>query len=145
MRDSSHAITRSTVHRGVTSIPHSLSAPSANATLLPIELRIADVRNAADDRLAIELEHQPQHAVRRGVLWTEVDEHVIRGQLRLDRERGRECQSAAVVTRNQGNALRAALRIEARSRELYLHGSLTRRHLLARSLARAQPLTHVFG
>jgi len=39
MRDSSSAITRSTVQRGVESIPNSRSAPNANATLLPIELR----------------------------------------------------------------------------------------------------------
>ena len=39
MRDSSDAITRRTLQRSVVSIPNSLSAPNANATLLPIELR----------------------------------------------------------------------------------------------------------
>ena len=39
MRESSIAITRSTLHRSVISIPNNRSAPSANATLLPIELR----------------------------------------------------------------------------------------------------------
>ena len=39
MRDSSIAITRSTVQRGVTSIPNSRSAASENAQLLPGELR----------------------------------------------------------------------------------------------------------
>ena len=39
MRDISHAITRSTLHRSVISMPNSRSAPSAKATLLPGEFR----------------------------------------------------------------------------------------------------------
>ncbi len=39
MRDSSSAITRSTLHRSVISMPNSRSAPNAKATLLPGELR----------------------------------------------------------------------------------------------------------
>jgi hypothetical protein len=39
MRDSSIAITRSTVARGVHSTPNSRSAPSTNATLFPGEFR----------------------------------------------------------------------------------------------------------
>ena len=39
IRESSDAMTRSTSQRSVTSIPNSRSAPMANATLLPIELR----------------------------------------------------------------------------------------------------------
>jgi hypothetical protein len=39
MRESSIAITRSTLQRSVISMLNSRSAPSAKATLLPIELR----------------------------------------------------------------------------------------------------------
>ena len=116
MRDSSHAMTRSTLQRSVISMPNSRSAPSANATLLPervevvlavgprddlvvlavladlleAAVQIADVRDAAHDRLAVELEHQAQHAVRRRVLRPDVDEHVLAVELRL--ERGRRLQ-----------------------------------------------------
>ena len=39
MRESSHAMTRSTLQRSVISMPNSRSALSANATLLPGEFR----------------------------------------------------------------------------------------------------------
>ena len=103
MRLISQAITRSTLHRSVTSMPISFSTASARRTLLAMRrqvvgavgerddlvvvavlaqlleagVQVADVRDAALDRLAVELEHQPQHAVRRGVLRADVDQHVL--------------------------------------------------------------------
>src|SRR5688572_18559245 len=47
------------------------------ANFLEPAVQVADVRDAAHDSLALELEHQPQHAVRSGMLRPEVDEHVI--------------------------------------------------------------------
>ena len=43
--------------------------------LLDARMQIADRRHARSDRLAIELEHEPQHAVRAGVLRPHVDGH----------------------------------------------------------------------
>jgi hypothetical protein len=45
--------------------------------LLEAGVEIADVRNHPDHRLAVQLDHQPQHAVRRRVLGTDVDQHVL--------------------------------------------------------------------
>ncbi len=131
MRDSSHAITRSTLQRSVISMPNSRSAPSANATLLPgrVEIvlaigpgddlvvlavladlleaavQVADVRDAAHDRLAVELEHEAQHAVRRRMLRPDVDEHVLALELRLQRRRRLDGDDvAAVVRRRAGRA-----------------------------------------
>ena len=55
------------------------------ADLLEAAVQVADVRDAAHDRLAVELEHQAQHAVRRRMLRADVDEHVLALELRLER------------------------------------------------------------
>ena len=57
------------------------------ADLLEPAVQVADVRNAPHHRLAVELEHQPEHAVRRRVLGPEVDEHVLAFEIGLDRRR----------------------------------------------------------
>ena len=90
----SQAITRSTWQRSVISMPISFSAASASADvvrhgrqvvgavgerddlvvvavlaeLLEAGVQVADVRDTALDRLALELDHQPEHAVGRRVL-----------------------------------------------------------------------------
>src|SRR5687767_17983 len=53
------------------------------ANLLEPAVEVADVRDAAHDRLALQLENQTKHPVGSGVLWPEVDEHMIGGELRL--------------------------------------------------------------
>jgi len=45
--------------------------------LLHAAVQVADVRHAVDHTLAVELEHQPQHAVRRRVRGAHVDRHDI--------------------------------------------------------------------
>ena len=45
--------------------------------LLGAAVVVADVRHGVDDLLAVELQHDPQHAVRAGVLRTDVQEHEI--------------------------------------------------------------------
>ena len=57
------------------------------ADLLEAAVQVADVRDAAHDRLAVELEHQAQHAVRRRMLRPDVDEHVLALEIGLDRRR----------------------------------------------------------
>ena len=55
------------------------------ADLLEAAVQIADVRNAAHHRLTVELEHEAKHAVRRRMLRSDVDQHVIALELGLER------------------------------------------------------------
>ena len=41
------------------------------------------MRNASDHRFAVELEYEPQHAMRRRMLWADVDDHVLASEIRL--------------------------------------------------------------
>ena len=54
--------------------------------LLGAAVQQPDVRVGADHRLAVELEHQPEHAVRRGVLRPKVDREVLDLRLLVDDE-----------------------------------------------------------
>src|SRR5262249_37804245 len=45
--------------------------------LLDAGMQIANVWLRLDDRLAIQREHQPQHAMRRRVLWSHIDGHGV--------------------------------------------------------------------
>ena len=56
---------------------HDLVVLPVLAQLLEARVQVTDVRDAAPHRLAVELEHQPEHAVRRGVLRPDVDQHVL--------------------------------------------------------------------
>ena len=140
MRDSSIAITRSTVQRGVISMPNSRSAPSTKATLFPMRVevvlavgprddlvvlpvladlleaavQVADVRDAAHHGLAVELEHQPQHAVRGRMLRADVDEHVLALELRLEPRRLQRA-SCPRAGDHERHALRLPVAIRARS------------------------------
>src|SRR5688500_11378909 len=44
-------------------------------------MQIADVRDAALDGLPFQLEHQPEHAVGGGMLWPDVDQHVLGAEI----------------------------------------------------------------
>ena len=86
------------------------------ADLLEAAVQIADVRNAAHHRLAVELEHQAQHAVRRRMLRPDVDEHVLTLEIGLDRRRlGSTATALPALVDRERHALRPALRIEAAS------------------------------
>ncbi len=160
MRESSIAITRSTLQRSVISMPNNRSAPSTKATLLPrvqvvlaigprddlvvlavladlLEpaVQVADVRDAADDRLAIELEHEPEHAMRGRVLRADVDEHVLGVHLRLGHHPGLERDRLAA--QRERCALRPALGVESRRGE----GDFDRARGLTRPPVR--PVLHV--
>ena len=103
MRNSSHSMTRMTFARSGTSMPASFSTARqvgevvhhaaeivdavgvgdvgvpglALAHLLGAAVVIADVGDRVDDLLAVELQHDPQDAVRAGVLRAEVEEHEV--------------------------------------------------------------------
>ena len=47
------------------------------AQLLESGVQVADVRDAAEDGLAVQLDHEPQHAVCGGMLGPHVHEHVL--------------------------------------------------------------------
>ena len=49
----------------------------ALAHLLGAAVVVADVRNRVDDLLAVQLQHDAQHAVRAGMLRAEVEEHEV--------------------------------------------------------------------
>ena len=89
------------------------------ADLLEAAVQVADVRNAAHDRLAVELEHEAQHAVRRRMLRPDVDEHVLTRRApapstaaprarRRCRSRRRRAARAAGVPARRGRWSRAA-------------------------------------
>ena len=72
-------------------------------------MQIADVRDAANDGLAIELQHETENAVRGWMLRPDVDEHVLTFEIRLDTRRRLDGDRGAAVVRDEGHALRAAL------------------------------------
>src|SRR6202040_3512383 len=104
-------------------------------------MEIAEVGNPTDDGFTVELEHETQNTVRGGVLRTDVDEHVLTFQIRLDARRRLEGDRRSTIVSHQRDALRPSLRVETRCRELYFDGTLG--HLLARPLALAQSVPHV--
>ena len=53
------------------------------AQLLERGVEVSDVGNDAHHRFAVELAHEPQHSVGGGVLGADVDEHVLRAEIRL--------------------------------------------------------------
>ena len=54
------------------------------ADLFGAAMQIADVRRHFGDDLAVGPQHQPQHAVRAGMLRAHVDEHLVRADVELD-------------------------------------------------------------
>ena len=72
-------------------------------------MQISDVRNAADNGFSVELEHQAQHAVRCGMLWPNVDEHVLTVQIGLDAGRSLKREAASSIISEDRHALRPAL------------------------------------
>src|SRR5215211_3228036 len=65
--------------------------------LLEAAVEIADVRDAPNDRLALELENQAKHAVGCGVLRAQVDQHMICRELGLERWRRGNGEIASVA------------------------------------------------
>jgi hypothetical protein len=83
------------------------------AELLESGVQVPDVRDAALDGLALELEHQPQDAVGRGMLGADVDEHVLGAEiLVVPRRRVRHAER---------RSHRPSLRVDSRCREGHLH------------------------
>src|SRR5205823_9811820 len=111
------------------------------ADLLETAVQVADMRDAANDRLAIELQYQPQDAVCRRMLRTDVDEHVLTFEIGLDSRRRLEGETPTSIIGEHRNALGSSLRIETGSGELNFDGAF--RHLLARPLAFAQSVAHL--
>ena len=114
---------------------------SVFADLLEAAVQITDVGNAAHDGLTIELEHQAENSMRRRMLGTDVDEHVIAFEIGLDARRWLESDGGATIVGDERNALRSPLRVETGGRKLYFDRALPT--LLARPLAFAQSLAHV--
>ena len=54
------------------------------ADLLRAAVQIADVRRDFGDDFAVGPQHQPQHAVRAGMLRSHVHEHLVRADVELD-------------------------------------------------------------
>ena len=139
IRPSSPAIVRSTLQRGVSSMPISFSVARVPGQLVvdrrgvvhPIDdrdvlvvvqvlaelfeaaVQVADVRRAADDALAVELEHEAQRRVRRGVLRAEVERPAVLPHRPRRRHRdpglgvefgrgfGRACKASAATFRGR--------------------------------------------
>ena len=54
------------------------------ADLLRAAVQIADVRRHLGDHFAVGPQHQPQHAVRAGMLRAHVDQHLVAAQVEFD-------------------------------------------------------------
>jgi hypothetical protein len=80
------------------------------AELFEAAVEIPDVGDATNDRLAIELEHEAEYAVRRRMLRSNVDEHVLCREIGLDELRLGHCDLISV--RDERNALRTAFSID---------------------------------
>jgi len=72
-------------------------------------VQVADVRDAADHSLAIQLQDEAENSVRRRVLWAEVDEHVLTFEIWLDTRRRLDGDRCSAVVGDERNALRPAL------------------------------------
>jgi hypothetical protein len=80
------------------------------AELLEPGVQVADVGDAALDRLALELDHQPEHPVGGGVLRADVHQHVLPAQV------------LPAAGHAEGHAHRAPGGVEPRRGQLELHG-----------------------
>src|SRR6476661_5373812 len=88
------------------------------ADLLEAAVQVADVRDAPHHRLAIQLEHQPEHAVRGRVLRADIDEHVLALELGLHGGGRVHGNQVPFAIGDERHALRATTRIEARGGQL---------------------------
>ncbi len=162
MRDSSHAITRSTLHRvGDLDAEQPLRAERERdvvagrvqiilavrprddlivlavfADLLEAAVQIADVGDATDHRLAVELEHQTQHAVGRGMLRADVDEHVLAVEPGLHFGWLGHGDRVAGFIHRERDAARTTLRIQSARRQFDVDRALGRRHAIPPSVRR---------
>ncbi len=95
------------------------------------------MRDAADDDLAVELDHEPQHAVGRGMLRADVEQHVLAARLGLELPRDRASPRA---TDRQRNAHRAPLGVQPGRGELELNRALahSEKGILPRSPRRSR-------
>ncbi len=91
--------------------------------LLEPAMQIADVRNATDDSLAVELEHEPQHAMSRRVLWPDVDQHVIAFEVRLNGWRRADGYRVACAVHGDRHPLGPTLGIESSRRDGDIDGT----------------------
>jgi hypothetical protein len=83
------------------------------ADFLEAAVQVADVRDAPDDGLAIQLQHESENTVCSRMLRTDVDEHVLTFEIRLDARRCLDGDRCASIVRNERNTLWPALRVEA--------------------------------
>ena len=81
-------------------------------------VQVTNVRNAPHHRLAVQLEHQTQHAVCRRMLRSNIDEHVVAREIRLDSLRRLHGHHVAGLVGNERHSTRFAVRVQAGGREL---------------------------
>src|SRR5205085_3523674 len=93
------------------------------ADLLEAAMEVADVRDAAHDGFAIQLEHQPEDAVGGRMLRSDVDEHVLTFELGLQRRRRLERESPATIIGEDRYSLRTSLRVDTSGRQFCDDGS----------------------
>ena len=91
-------------------------------------MQVADVRNASHDRLAIELEHEAKHTVRRGMLRADVDQHMLAAELRLEHRRLFHRDRKTVRVGHQRRADGPAALVEPARGERDLNRALRGRH-----------------
>src|SRR5687768_1101757 len=106
--------------------------------LLEAAVQVADVGNAPHDGLAVELEHQPQHAVRRWVLRADVDQHVLTAELGLEHRGLLDGDGRPARVGHQWGADRSPAVVESGRGESHIHRSLRGRHAIPRC---ARPLS----
>ena len=153
----SHAMTRSTRHRSVTCDAHQLLHRQSEghvvghggevvgavgerddlivvpvlAELLETRVEVADVRDTALDRLALELDHQSEHAMSGRMLGADVHQHVLGAEIFVEVRRpvrARSAESVSDAPRRRGPGWPSAIS--------------TVRRLTASILARRAPAAH---
>src|SRR2546425_5512532 len=88
---------------------------------------MADVRETARDELAGDLTPEPQHAVGRGMLRADVDQHVVAAGLRREPPRDLTAPAPPAAQR-QRDADGAPLCVQPRRRELELDRARSEEH-----------------
>src|SRR3989449_7060772 len=89
--------------------------------LLETGVEIAEMGDHPNDGLAVELDHEPQHTVGRGMLRPEVDQHVLARKVRLRR---RDVAGAGSGRDTERHADRLTPGVQAGGRQLELDGAL---------------------
>src|SRR5687767_10561315 len=100
--------------------------------LLEAAVQVADVGNASHDGLAVELEHQPEYAVRRGVLRADVDQHVLAAELGLEHRGLLDGDRRPTRVGHQWRADGSPALVKSGRGESHIHRSLRGRHAIPR-------------